>query len=138
MRHKSAVFAQAFITLALLAMVVRGLVPQGYMLAAPQTGHLLSIQICSGHGQTNAHLDLKTGAIIEDGAHGKSDSGKTQKAYAPCVFAAVAHLAVPVTHSIAVGLREAIRPALFAALAVAPGLGLAAPPPWSTGPPPRD
>ena len=138
LRHNSAFCARAFVALALLAMLVRALIPQGYMLSAPQDGQLVSIQICSGVETTHALLDLKTGAIIEHGGGNKPAPETQKKTDAPCVFAAIAHLAEPPTPVLLGGLIAAVQPTAFALFAVAPGLGLAAPPPWSTGPPALD
>lgn len=130
-------WSRIFVALALLAMTLRALIPQGFMLAGAQDDHLISLQICSGVEHTNAVLNLQTGAIVEDGAEGKSGS-KPPKADAPCVFAAIAYLAAPLAPVIFGGLIATVQPATFATVAVAPGLGLAAPPPWSTGPPAFD
>ena len=53
---------------ALMAMIVRGLVPSGYMLAAADTpGDFVSIVICHGDGTdgTQSLLDLKNGKIVD-------------------------------------------------------------------------
>ena len=63
---------------ALMAMIVRGLVPAGYMLAAPeQPGQFVNIVICHGDGTgySPAVLDLKTGKYADpkDQNPGKTD-----------------------------------------------------------------
>lgn len=138
LRSRRAVWAQVFVTLALLAMTVRALIPQGYMLASPQDGRLISIQICSGLETTHAVLDLKTGAIVEQGAASTPGPPKQQKSDAPCVFAAIAHLSAPAFPILISNLVTSAAPVQFLVFAVAPGLGLAAPPPESTGPPAHD
>jgi len=121
--------------LALVAMLVRAIVPVGFMIAQPHAGNGFAIALCSGHGPAQLAVDLRTGAIV---AADKSTSGKHQKDAkpdAPCVFAAAAHVAPPVLE---IGVPAPARPvgAAFAAiLSVSPGRGLAAPPPWPTGPP---
>ena len=81
---------QAFAALALLAMIVRAIVPAGYMLAPARQGELLAITLCSSHGPVKALIDLKTGALVE---HQKKTPEKSGASDAPCVFAAVPALA---------------------------------------------
>ena len=53
---------------ALMAMIVRGLVPSGYMLAAAAApGEFVSIVICHGDGTdaTPALMDLSNGKIVD-------------------------------------------------------------------------
>jgi hypothetical protein len=120
--------------IALIAMAIRALVPAGFMVA-PDRDRWLVVTLCSGSGSTQTLLNLGAGAH-DDGerpANREQDSGVHQ---APCVFAAVAHLAAPV------GLADVVRPkpivapiAIASSHWVAIGRGLAAPPPWATGPP---
>lgn len=138
LRHNSAFCARAFLALALLAMALRAVVPQGFMLAdAGQPGHLVSIRLCSGHGPVDALVDLNSGAIVQHGDHDGQGSKKAPQTDAPCVFAAVAHLAGPAAPLMHLVLMAAVSTAEFLNPIVAPGFGLAAPPPWSTGPPSR-
>jgi hypothetical protein len=130
--HRSGL-GRALVVLALLAMAVRAVVPAGFMLAPSHNGDLLTVTLCSGHGPVEALMDLKTGAITpKDGDHTPK---KSTAADAPCVFAAVAPLATPaqpptlIVHSVMVSVAPA------RARTMRPGLGLAAPPPWATGPP---
>ena len=127
--HHRPGFGQALAALALLAMVVRALVPSGYMLAEVGAHQVLTVTLCSGHGPVETQIDFGPQAPHKgDPANGKAHD-------APCAFAAVAHLAAPQS------LRAVSTP-LFASLSappspqiISPGRGLAAPPPWATGPP---
>jgi hypothetical protein len=80
---------------ALMAMIVRGLVPAGYMLAASDTpGDFVSIVICHGDGTdgTQALLDLKNGKIVDpEELPGQTDDGKNQA----CPYAMSAHFTPP-------------------------------------------
>ena len=128
LHHRSG-FGQALAALALLAMVVRALVPSGYMLAEVGPHQVLTVTLCSGHGPVETQIDLgRPGSHKGDPSNGKSHD-------APCAFAAVAHLSAPQ------GLQAVSAPVLAFVSAqtapqrVTPGRGLAAPPPWATGPP---
>ena len=123
--------------LALVAIVVRGLVPAGYMIAAAdEPGEFISVEICHGadaNGTQTLYLDPRTGEYHspedlpkEDGKH---DPGST------CPFALSAHFALP---EITGTLLAAPLPALTQTPViadVAPGRGLAAPPPPPRAPP---
>jgi hypothetical protein len=136
MRHQKSGFARMLAAVALLAMVVRALVPAGYMFAPDRGGDVLTVTLCSGHGAVAAVIDLQTGAVVDaDAAPDDQSPGKSSNANAPCVFASVATLAAPeapVTVTVALQMAPA---ETIASVRAAPGRGLAAPPPWSTGPP---
>nr|WP_321358909.1 DUF2946 family protein [uncultured Hyphomonas sp.] len=121
--------------LALVAMVVRGLIPSGYMLAsAEQPGQFVNIVICHGDGAGNAPavLDLKTGKLVDPADRdGKPDPGKSSS----CPYAMTAHFALPelvgpVSYPVQTDIS--FRPTLTSTV---PGRGLAAPPPPARGPP---
>ncbi len=118
--------ARALTALALLGFALRAVMPAGFMFA-PAGGHM-TVVLCTGHGPELVKLDLG------DHTPGK-DTPKNGKAEAPCVFAAAAHLASPERAPIAAPLALAYVPAPPLAPQAQPGRGLAAPPPWSTGPP---
>ena len=122
--------------LALLAIAVRALVPAGYMLATAQDGRFIAVTLCSGHGAVDAVIDLTTGAVVDADATKQNDiPSNAPNPDAPCVFATMAALSAP-EHPPAFTLVFQSAPAeRVRDLAVAPGRGLAAPPPWSTGPP---
>lgn len=135
-RHRRSGIFQAFAAFALLAMVVRTLVPAGFMVAPADHGGFISLTLCSDQGATAAFIDLETGAIVHgDVAPDPSSPGKSSNDGGPCTFAGVATLAAPeVAPSVGVALGP-FEVASVAIVRVAPGRGLAAPPPWSTGPP---
>jgi hypothetical protein len=121
--------------IALVAMLVRAMVPAGYMLAHADTGsgRYLTITMCIEHGGAPQVIDLDTGKSVDPSKlPAKSKGDRNQP---PCVFAASAHVAPPVSF---------IQPVEFAAehvvefgavIDVRPGRGIAAPPPPATGPP---
>jgi hypothetical protein len=130
-RHRG--FAQALAALALLAMAARALVPAGYMFAPARGGDFISVALCSGHGAVEALIDLSTGAVVDGRA--VPDDQPASNAGAPCVFASAAPLAAPETPAMrAIALRT-LDAEPIASVPAAPGRGLAAPPPWPTGPP---
>lgn len=119
--------------IALLAMLVRAVMPAGYMLAEADTssGRYLTVQMCEGHLEARQVIDLDTGKQVDI----SKLPGKADTKSAPCVFASAPPLAAPVT---------AVEPVEFIASYdidfgivrdVRPGRGIAAPPPPSTGPP---
>ena len=114
-----------FAAIAILAMSVRALVPAGFMLAPSQNGGA-SIVLCSGHGPIE---------IANPHRAGGAGKNKANHSGAPCNFAAVAHLAAPQAAPILLRSLDSERAAPHVALIAQPGRGLAAPPPWSTGPP---
>jgi hypothetical protein len=117
---------RAFLTLAVLALVMKVAAPPGFMFAAEDRGAhgapAFALVICTGHGP----LDL-----------GKDKGGQSkQRADAPCAFAG--HAAPPTpAFGAAIPLADfAGYAAPVAVLAdLIPGRGLAAPPPPSQGPP---
>lgn len=124
-----------FSAFALMAMIVRGLVPSGYMLAAADTpGDFVSIVICHGDGTngTQALLDLKNGKIVDpEEMPGQSDDGKNQA----CPYAMSAHFTPPEMSGKLAEPVELPTPFLTNFDYIAPGRGLAAPPPPARGPP---
>ena len=128
--------ARALAAFALVAMLVRAIVPAGYMFAPVQDGRLITVTLCSAHGGAEVVMDLTTGAIVDSGkANGDPDPSEDRRTDAPCVFATVAHMAAPDSPS---SLPLAYRIAtteIRNSIASTPGRGLAAPPPFSTGPP---
>lgn len=120
--------------IALLAMLVRAMVPAGYMLAEAETvsGRYVTVQMCTEHTQSTRVLDVKSGRMLDADQVPKTDKSSNT---APCVFAAIAPLAPPVS-DISVVEFVTVADVEFAQVRdVAPGRGLPAPPPPSTGPP---
>lgn len=124
LRHGYTGFAQVLAVLAFIAIAVRAFVPAGYMVGSVGPSQQVAIYLCSGH---EAVLDLSKGQTPQ------RQDGSDQNA--PCVFAAAAHFATPVAffETPAPLAREST--AHYQVAAIAPGRGLAAPPPWATGPP---
>jgi hypothetical protein len=121
--------------IALLAMLVRAIVPAGYMLATAETAHgrYLTVTVCDAHDNTAQVLDLETGRLVDPSNVPAKHQQKAE--HAPCVFAIAAPMAPP---------AASIEPVTFTAVETAasvvprdirPGEGIAAPPPPSTGPP---
>lgn len=121
--------------LALLAMLVRAVIPTGYMIAQADTGsgRYLTVEMCDGHNAAPQVIDLDTGKTVDVSKLPKS--GKTDNTSSPCVFAGVVAMAPPLS---------AVEPVEFLATHqvdftfvrdLRPGRGIAAPPPPSTGPP---
>jgi hypothetical protein len=135
-RHKTW-FAKTLAAFALLALVVRALVPAGYMLAPTQDHRFITMTLCSGHGSAETVIDLTTGALVDAGVANQKEAPfkKSPNADAPCVFAAAATLSAPEQPTSLPVVFRLASAELPRAIAVAPGRGLAAPPPWSTGPP---
>lgn len=129
---------QTLATLALLAMVFRALLPQGFMLGSTQSGDApISVQLCSENGVIDLWFNPSTGAFLPHDSAAGHGSNKAPHSDSPCVFAAIAHLAAPVVPLLPVIAPVWVVAATFETSFIAPGLGLAAPPPFSTGPPPR-
>ena len=126
--------------IALLALLVRAVVPAGYMLASAETaeGRYLVVQLCDSHSGFTKVIDLDTGLQV-DAAHLPASTGDKpaheKSGKAPCVFAAAPHIATP-QHAIAASAFPLqVETAHYVAVSVAPGRGIAAPPPPATGPP---
>lgn len=125
--------------IALLAMLVRAIVPQGYMIAAAGEGgaRYLTVRLCEAHGYAQRVIDLKDGRMLDPGE--KPATGKMGEPvhHAPCVFAAAAPLAPPLASAEPVAFLISHEIVLSAPRDVRPGEGIPAPPPFSTGPPTR-
>lgn len=119
---------------ALIAFVVRGLVPAGYMLeTSAEPGQFVKVAICHGDGGSGTlTLDLKTGKYVDtDDLPGQSDRDQTSS----CPYAMTAFFSLPaVAVTLDKPVYESYAPALEFAV-VAPGHGLAAPPPPPRAPP---
>jgi hypothetical protein len=119
-------------------MALRALIPAGYMLAPAHDGSsFVAVTLCSGHGPVEALIDLRTGEVRDPASDTTDPDRRTNQsgADALCVFAAVAPLAAPERAPI---VAQLVIPEIAAAAPAAelrPGQGLAAPPPWATGPP---
>lgn len=121
--------ARLLVAFALLAFAARALIPAGYMIAPNADARVLAITLCSG---AEVLMDLSTGELVDE--HGPAPADSSSDHDQPCAFSAVASFTAPLEpptlapplHVIAVSpLPQTMRP----------GRGLAAPPPWPTGPP---
>ncbi len=124
--------------IALLAVLVRAIVPAGYMLAHADTdtGRYLTVQMCDGHAlesQAKQIIDLDTGKRVDPSTLDKS--GKGEPNHAPCVFAGAPALAEPMALAEPVAFVVAHDVEFAAPRDLHPGRGIAAPPPPATGPP---
>jgi hypothetical protein len=131
LRHGRTGFSQVLAALAFIAIAVPALIPSGYMVGPANDGRILPIVLCSGH---EAFLDLTTGQLVEGGAP-IEDDGRSQQTNAPCVFAVSAHFATPEAAGEFVVAQLYVEQAPVTRPVSVPGRGLAAPPPWATGPP---
>lgn len=113
---------RAWLVLALLAVTLRVLTPSGYMLAPDSP---------SGYA-----LCTSQGIQEPDPGSGETDATKGMKG-APCAFAGIGAVDVPpVSPGVSSPIGDQSRPGVYALQeTLRPGLGLAAPPPPSTGPP---
>lgn len=120
--------------LALLAMLVRAIIPAGYMIAQADTGsgRYLTVEMCDGHNAQAQVIDLDTGKTVDLSKLPKSD--KTD-ASSPCVFAAVVAMAPPLSAAEPIEFLTAHQVDFAVVRDLRPGRGIAAPPPPSTGPP---
>ena len=123
--------------IALLAMLVRAIVPAGYMLAQADTGQgrFLTVEMCEGHAAKV--IDLNTGKQVDPSSLSGEDpeEGKDSSKNAPCVFASTPSVATPVTTAEPVEFLATHTVEFGVDLNIRPGRGIAAPPPPSTGPP---
>jgi hypothetical protein len=109
---------------ALLALLLQGLTPPGFMVA--RQGGQAVIAICTGHGAAQSIIDLS----------GHPSKPAQSKPDAPCAFAGHGVVtAAPIAALLASPIARLSAPPPLARFDLAPGRGLAAPPPPSQGPP---
>lgn len=109
-----------------LALFVRAAVPAGYM--PDGAGRQIQVTLCADASGTP-----QTVAIPLDDS-GKQAADHPAK-HSACAFAGMAALDVPVAELAAPLPPQPAEPAPFAAQQIGVGQGLAAPPPYQTGPP---
>lgn len=143
-RRRSGVVRACFAVM-LIALCIRVLAPAGYMFSAEPGGRFLNISLCStqlglDHAAPVTRLDLTTGEILDSapqsGRNAPQDPGRDAPSPdAPCIFASLAVLAAPEPPaSVPAAVRHgAVDAQVESVRALHPGL--AAPPPWATGPP---
>jgi len=114
-----------------LAVAFRLTFAPGYMLSA--TPERVAMVICTGEGAVSRLVDI--------GGHGGGGGGQLpadnenpgQKS--PCAFAMAGPALAPPATITPVRVSAYLAAPVLAGMSVAPGLGLAAPPPPATGPP---
>ncbi len=137
MSNRRSGWAQIFMALALLVFAVRSLTPVGYMLAPGSDGRFLTVTVCSQHGAIDVVLDRETGEFVTEADRRQSGGDEDEaSSFGPCVFAASASLAPPVAAPALLSMPVIADAPTYGADRVFVGAGLAAPPPWATGPPP--
>lgn len=127
----------------LLALLVRAVIPAGFMLAPTGQGGAgpIPIVLCTEGGTIQALL-AADGSLVEDGGTGDKPAGNDGHSdggvdHAACVFAHGTAATGPVdpAGSAAAPLMRIEAPAGAMVLDLVPGRGLAAPPPPATAPP---
>ncbi|MES2097446.1 MAG: DUF2946 family protein [Pseudomonadota bacterium] len=118
-----------WLALLVVALLGRGLAPEGWMTAANAAGGI-DVTICDGHGP------MPVMVMAPDGSLHKKVPAKSPMGDHPCAFAgmAVANTAPPPT-PIELPPAPGTGAPLVREPNATPGRGLAAPPPPSTGPP---
>ena len=123
--------------LAALAVTLRVLVPGGFMLAPTDRGGAPQMVICTGQGAMALEV-AADGHITKTPLNkaAKDKSGSKDRPDHPCSFSA-ASAAVTAPLMLAMIAPPAVAQSPLASLTrdQRPGLGLAAPPPHTTGPP---
>jgi hypothetical protein len=124
-RHRSAGWRSVCLTLTLLALAFKVLVPQGLMLSEQGPG--IPLVICTGHGPLT----------LSDDGHGGSKDPAQKKSDAPCMGAGNVTPVTPLTLAVVSEpiVLVADSPHSGKTLDLIPGRGLAAPPPQSHAPP---
>ena len=123
LRHRHSFWRGVSLTLVALALVLKVAVPQGFMIA--DSGHSVPLVICTGHGP------LVIGEV------GKSKAPAKSAPEAPCAFAGSTAPPVPSLPDVIAEPFAVVAAAVVTerASSLAPGRGLAAPPPPSQAPP---
>jgi hypothetical protein len=121
--------------IALLALLVRAIVPAGYMLAEADTpnGRYLVVQMCDAHSGPAQIIDLDPGMAVDASKQPGKTGGKTGDA--PCVFAMATSVSLPASTAEPAVFRHRVASESYRAADMRPVRGIAAPPPPSTGPP---
>ena len=130
--HKSRRRSGRGLLLAVLALGLRLILPGGVMLAAPSVGGAPQMVICTGQGAMTVSLG-KDGKVLKAPAD-KAPENPDRPDH-PCAFAASLAISGPSLDAASLPIRFVGDLDLPLAATQRPGLGLAAPPPWTTGPP---
>jgi hypothetical protein len=126
------------LALTVLAMAMRIMIPGGYMVAGSDAVQgLPQVVICTGQGAITVQVDAE-GQVVKTSLKPTSEPSHSDKDRPdpPCAFSATSAAAKTDSHSLPLALvRISHSSPLPLASVQRPGLGLAAPPPWTTGPP---
>ncbi len=125
--------ARLLFALALVALGLKAFVPAGYMLEVSDRS--LIVVMCSAHGGGPLVFDTQTGEFREADSPRQQPGPDQDRAESPCLFAAGAPLAPPMAAASLPVDGSTSLSGFPPAFAPSPGRGLAAPPPWATGPP---
>lgn len=132
-RHHLTGWRQAFLTLAVLALLVKVAIPAGFMPDTNRATGLFAITLCTGQGPAVGYLNAKGELVDHDPS--KHDPKKSHRE-APCAFAGNASASVePLAEPLAEPNAPTVAPQPFLRRHATPGRGLAAPPPPSHAPP---
>lgn len=123
--------------IALLAFLMRALVPDGYMLAAADTpdGRFVVMQLCGSHAEPVSALNLDTGELVNLADIPLKKPAGERADHPPCAFAVAPAMSAPPSTIDTVVFFMGQQIDLSAPQYVQPGRGLPAPPPPATGPP---
>lgn len=136
LRNRRSGWARILTAMAVIAFAVRALTPVGYMLAPTEDGRFLTVTLCSQHGAIDVVLDRETGKFATEADRKQSDDDNNRdSSFGPCVFAASANFAPPAAAPAVLSMPVVPDAPTYGAESVFVGAGLAAPPPWATGPP---
>jgi hypothetical protein len=85
------------VAIAFAAILLRALVPAGYMLGQAETGdgRYLVVQLCDTHEALATAIDLDTGKVVSLADLKRPGQQNTGTDHSACVFAAAAHFATP-------------------------------------------
>ncbi len=123
----------------LLAMLVRAIVPAGYMLATADTpdGRYLTVMICEAQNPGMRVMDMTTGDYVEPSTHPMHhhDGGHDQNDHSQCVFGVAAPMAPPTADLAPMPPLATRVAATIAPFDVDAGESNPARPPPATGPP---
>lgn len=126
------------LVLAGLALFFKILIPPGYMAApAKAEGPAFALMLCTAQGMVTLDPAAMSGVSPEAGSDGSAPADEDGARHSPCVFAGHG-LNAPAPLLTAGERLVFTHPAdqfLLVTTQVAPGRGLAAPPPPATGPP---
>ena len=85
------------VAIAFAAILLRALVPAGYMLGQAETGdgRYLVVQLCDAHEAVATAIDLDTGKLVSLADLKRPGQQKTGADHNACVFAGASHFATP-------------------------------------------